>query len=86
MRRDVYQAIADPVRRDIIDLLSKEGRGGTIREANTFPGCKGVEKASGVNVAGSIFEVMQSRLEKSGGISRKEMKEAATHEGVTTRH
>lgn len=24
MRRDVYQAIADPVRRDIIDLLSKE--------------------------------------------------------------
>jgi len=26
MRRDVYQAIADPVRRDIIDLLSKEAR------------------------------------------------------------
>ena len=24
MRRDVYQAIADPVRRDIIDLLTKE--------------------------------------------------------------
>jgi len=24
MRRDVYQAIADPVRREIIDLLSKE--------------------------------------------------------------
>ncbi|MGD1845264.1 MAG: ArsR/SmtB family transcription factor [Salibacteraceae bacterium] len=24
MRRDVYQAIADPVRRDIIDLLSKK--------------------------------------------------------------
>ncbi|MBK6476723.1 MAG: winged helix-turn-helix transcriptional regulator [Saprospiraceae bacterium] len=24
MRRDVFQAIADPVRRDIIDLLSKE--------------------------------------------------------------
>ena len=24
MRRDVFQAIADPIRRDIIDLLSKE--------------------------------------------------------------
>ena len=24
MRRDVYQAIADPIRRDIIDLLSKD--------------------------------------------------------------
>ena len=24
MRRDVFQAIADPVRRDIIDILSKE--------------------------------------------------------------
>lgn len=24
MRRDVYQAMADPIRRDIIDLLSKE--------------------------------------------------------------
>ena len=24
MRRDVFQAIADPVRRDIIELISKE--------------------------------------------------------------
>ena len=26
MRRDVFQAIADPVRRDIIDLLAEESR------------------------------------------------------------
>lgn len=69
-----------------VDLLFKENGGFTICEANTFPGFKGLEKASGVNVAQRIFEVMQSRLEKNGGVSRKEMKEAATHEGVTTRH
>jgi len=69
-----------------VDLLFKEDGGFTICEANTFPGFKGLEKASGVNVAGRIFEVMQGRLEKSGGISRKEMKEKATHEGVSTQH
>ena len=35
MRRDVYQAIADPIRRDIIDLLSKDVR--SVNEvANEF--------------------------------------------------
>jgi len=69
-----------------VDLLFKEDGGFTICEANTFPGFKGLEKASGVNVAGRIFEVMQGRLEKSGGVSRKEMKDKATHEGVSTQH
>ena len=45
-----------------IDLLFKEGGGYTICEANTFPGFKGLEKASGVNVAGKIFDSMQARM------------------------
>lgn len=69
-----------------IDLLFKEGGGYTICEANTFPGFKGLEKASGVNVAGRILEVMQDRLAKNGGISRSEMKASITHLGQTTRH
>ncbi|MAZ75930.1 MAG: hypothetical protein CMH31_01355 [Micavibrio sp.] len=45
-----------------IDLLFNEGGGYTICEANTFPGFKGLEKASGVNVAEKIFEAMQRHL------------------------
>ncbi len=45
-----------------IDLLFKEGGGYTICEANTFPGFKGLEKASGVNVAAKILEAMQKKL------------------------
>lgn len=69
-----------------IDLLFKENGGYTICEANTFPGFKGLEKASGVNVAGRIFEVMRRRLEASGGVARSELKQAITHQGHTTRH
>lgn len=45
-----------------IDLLFKEGGGYTICEANTFPGFKGLEKASGVNVPGKILEAMQKKV------------------------
>ena len=69
-----------------IDLLFKENGGYTICEANTFPGFKGLEKASGVNVAGKIFEAMQKRLDKKGGVCRSEMKASVTHIGHNTRH
>jgi gamma-F420-2:alpha-L-glutamate ligase len=46
-----------------IDLLFAEGGGYTVCEANTFPGFKGLEKASGVNVARTILEAMQRRCE-----------------------
>ncbi|MEM9468912.1 MAG: RimK family alpha-L-glutamate ligase [Pseudomonadota bacterium] len=46
-----------------IDLLFNEGGGYTICEANTFPGFKGLEKASGVNVAEKIFQSMQKHME-----------------------
>jgi len=69
-----------------IDLLFKENGGYTICEANTFPGFKGLEKASGVNVAGKILEVMQSRLAANGGMSRREIKEMATHSTPNTQH
>jgi gamma-F420-2:alpha-L-glutamate ligase len=59
-----------------IDLLFKEGGGYTICEANTFPGFKGLEKASGVNVAGKILDVMKEKLAQNGGLSRKERKES----------
>lgn len=45
-----------------IDLLFKQGGGYTICEANTFPGFKGLEKASGVNVPEKIFKSMERRL------------------------
>ncbi len=85
---DIALRTAEVLNIDIggIDLLFKEDGGFTICEANTFPGFKGLEKASGVNVAGKIFEAMQARLMKNGGLSRKEMKDSATHQGVTTRH
>jgi gamma-F420-2:alpha-L-glutamate ligase len=45
-----------------IDLLFQEGGGYTVCEANTFPGFKGLEAASGVNVAGKILEAMQRKV------------------------
>lgn len=45
-----------------IDLLFTDEGGYTICEANTFPGFKGLEQASGVNVAGKILESMQKKL------------------------
>jgi gamma-F420-2:alpha-L-glutamate ligase len=41
-----------------IDLLFRDDGGYTVCEANTFPGFKGLEKASGVNVARKILEAM----------------------------
>ena len=45
-----------------IDLLFLKNGGYTICEANTFPGFKGLEKASGVNVPEKIFQSMERRL------------------------
>ncbi len=45
-----------------IDLLFKENGGYTICEANTFPGFKGLEQASGVNVPLRIFDAMRLAL------------------------
>ncbi len=45
-----------------IDLLFTED-GYTICEANTFPGFKGLEQASGVNVPKTIFDAMRKRLD-----------------------
>lgn len=46
-----------------IDLLFTDD-GYTICEANTFPGFKGLEKATGVNVPEAIFNAMQKHLDK----------------------
>lgn len=53
-----------------IDLLFKKDGGYTICEANTFPGFKGLEKASGVNVAGTILSAMKTRVDAAGGPRR----------------
>lgn len=45
-----------------IDILFAENNGYTICEANTFPGFKGLEQASGVNVPSKIFSAMKRRL------------------------
>lgn len=69
-----------------IDLLFKENGGYTICEANTFPGFKGLEKASGVNVAEKIFEAMQRQLDKDGGVCRRIKKEQKLAGEYATRH
>lgn len=48
-----------------IDLLFTDN-GYTICEANTFPGFKGLEKASDTNIPCKIFEAMQRRLDQQG--------------------
>lgn len=42
-----------------VDLLFNEDGGYTVCEANTFPGFKGLEKATGANIPQAIFEAMQ---------------------------
>lgn len=49
-----------------IDLLFTDD-GYTICEANTFPGFKGLEQASGVNVPKTIFDSMRRRLDEEYG-------------------
>ena len=49
-----------------IDLLFTDD-GYTICEANTFPGFKGLEQASGVNVPKTIFDSMRQRLDEEYG-------------------
>lgn len=86
---DIALRTAEVLNIDIggIDLLFKEGGGYTICEANTFPGFKGLEKASQVNVAGKILNAMQRQLEKNGGVSRSAVKAAkVTHQPHDTRH
>ncbi len=65
-----------------IDLLFLKDGGYTICEANTFPGFKGLEKASGVNVPEKIFQSMERRLaefkkvkavQPSSAVAAKEM-------------
>ncbi len=45
-----------------IDLLFSEDGGYTICEANTFPGFKGLEKATKQNIPRAIFNAMLTRL------------------------
>ncbi len=47
-----------------IDLLFMKEGGYTVCEANTFPGFKGLEKATGKNIPQAIFAAMQRRLER----------------------
>lgn len=49
-----------------IDLLFTD-EGYTICEANTFPGFKGLEQASGVNIPKTIFDAMGRRLAEQNG-------------------
>lgn len=79
---------AEALRIDIggIDLLFKEGGGYTICEANTFPGFKGLEKASGVNVVEKILLAMRRRLEQEGGVTRSMRKQARLNAEHATRH
>ena len=74
-----------------IDLLFTEDGHYTICEANTFPGFKGLERASGVNVPEKIFESMarrvaEKRKQKQIEISRqiKEQEQASAADPVNS--
>ena len=60
-----------------VDLLFSE-QGYTICEANTFPGFKGLESATGENIPRFIFEAMQRRL----GVGGKKISGSDTVEGM----
>lgn len=60
-----------------IDLLFLKEGGYTICEANTFPGFKGLEKASGVNVPEKVFQSMERRL-KAHRLNKSTAKAAAS--------
>ncbi len=71
-----------------VDLLFTDDGGYTICEANTFPGFKGLERASGVNVPEKIFESMERKVaerrkEKQIEIS-KQIKESEAAQPVNT--
>lgn len=68
-----------------IDLLFLEGGGYTVCEANTFPGFKGLEKASGVNVPEVIFKSMEKRLAvyKNNRQSQKAVVIAPSKSGIS---
>jgi gamma-F420-2:alpha-L-glutamate ligase len=55
-----------------IDLLFKENGGYTICEANSFPGFKGLEQASGVNIPEKIFNAMRQALDDNLSEDRSE--------------
>jgi len=76
---DIAVKTAEVLNIDIggIDLLFKENGGYTICEANTFPGFKGLEKASGVNVAEYILTTMRRKLDENGGMTRAMKKQGA---------
>ncbi len=63
--RDLAIKTADVLNIQIagIDLLYAEDGGYTICEANTFPGFKGLESCTNVNIPKAIFGAMQKRLE-----------------------
>lgn len=68
-----------------IDLLFTDD-GYTICEANTFPGFKGLEQASGVNVPKTIFDAMRRRLDMEFGeipapVKFEDLKKSSSSEG-----
>ncbi len=65
-----------------IDLLFLQGGGYTVCEANTFPGFKGLEKASGVNVPQKIFQSMEKRLVAHKAAKQTQKAVAATSNNI----
>jgi DNA-binding transcriptional ArsR family regulator len=73
MRRDVYQAIADPVRRDIIDLLSKKSL--TVNEvANEFEISRpAISKHLKILRESGLIEIIQKGRERACQIQPKNL-------------
>lgn len=59
-----------------VDLLQSE-RGPLILEVNSSPGLEGIEKATGINIAGEIVKYIEESVQKK--INKKNIKNEQTH-------
>jgi ribosomal protein S6--L-glutamate ligase len=59
-----------------VDLLQSE-RGPLILEVNSSPGLEGIEKATGINIAGEIIKYIEESVQKK--INKKNIKNEQTH-------
>jgi ribosomal protein S6--L-glutamate ligase len=59
-----------------VDLLQSE-RGPLILEVNSSPGLEGIEKATGINIAGEIIKYIEESVQKK--INKKNLKNEQTH-------
>jgi hypothetical protein len=70
-----------------VDMLRSD-RGPVVMEVNSSPGLEGIERASGVDVAGEIIEYIEGHVttdEPAGSAPKKKAKGASAVKGKSAR-